>query len=107
MTLKINYLDRQKGSSKNTALFLDKESNISDFRGIFDETYVGIFYDYGHTNALGNKIIAKNVLNEIIPVLEEKFLIKTTINAEKNDIREFTSVSPDLDFRGKIIENKF
>ena len=37
MTLKINYLDRQKGSSKNTALFLDKESNISDFRGIFDD----------------------------------------------------------------------
>ena len=37
MTLKINYLDRQKGSSKNTALFLDKKSNISDFRGIFDD----------------------------------------------------------------------
>ena len=37
MTLKINYLDRQKGSSKNTALLLDKESNISDFSGIFDD----------------------------------------------------------------------
>ena len=37
MTLKINYLDRQKGSSKNIALFLGKESNIYDFRGIFDD----------------------------------------------------------------------
>ena len=91
----------------NVIPILEEKCTVAkNFRGIFDETYVGIFYDYGHTNALGNKIIAKNVLNEIIPVLEEKFLIKTTINAEKNNMREFTSVLPDLDFRGKIIENE-
>ena len=37
MTLKINYLDRQKGFSNNTALFLGNDSKISDFKGIFDD----------------------------------------------------------------------
>ena len=37
MTLKINYLDRQKDLSKNMALFLGKEARISDFKGIFDD----------------------------------------------------------------------
>ena len=36
MTLKINYLDYQKGFKGNTALFLAKESKISDFKGIFE-----------------------------------------------------------------------
>ena len=36
MSLKINYLDQQRGSTKNTTLFLAKESKISDFRGIFN-----------------------------------------------------------------------
>ena len=37
MTLKINYLDRQKDLSKNMALFLGKDAKISDFKGIFDD----------------------------------------------------------------------
>ena len=37
MTLKIKYLDSQKGSSKNKALFLGKDSKLSDFKGIFDD----------------------------------------------------------------------
>ena len=37
MTLKINYLDTQKGLSKNTALFLSNDTKISEFRGIFDD----------------------------------------------------------------------
>ena len=37
MSLKIKYLDHQNGSSKNKAIFLAKESKISDFRGIFDD----------------------------------------------------------------------
>ena len=37
MTLKINYLDKQKAKIKNTALFLCKETKISEFRGIFDD----------------------------------------------------------------------
>ena len=37
MTLKINYLDTKKSSSKNSALFLGKDSKISEFKGIFDD----------------------------------------------------------------------
>ena len=37
MTLKINYLDKQKANTKNTALFLCKETKISEFKGIFDD----------------------------------------------------------------------
>ena len=37
MTLKIKYLDGKKGSSKNKAIILEKESKISDFKGIFDD----------------------------------------------------------------------
>ena len=37
MTLKINYLDTKKSLSKNTALFLGKDTKISEFKGIFDD----------------------------------------------------------------------
>ena len=37
MTLKINYLDAKKILSKNTALFLEKTSKISEFKGIFED----------------------------------------------------------------------
>ena len=37
MTLKINYLDTQKSLSKNTAVFLCKDTKISEFKGIFDD----------------------------------------------------------------------
>ena len=37
MSLKIKYLDGQKGSSKNKAIFLAKDSKFSDFKGIFDD----------------------------------------------------------------------
>ena len=37
MTLKIKYLNRINGSSKNQAVILSKETKISDFKGIFDD----------------------------------------------------------------------
>ena len=37
MTLKIKYLDGKKGSIKNKAIILAKESKISDFKGIFED----------------------------------------------------------------------
>ena len=37
MSLKINYLDSQKKALKNKALFVSKESKISDFKGILDD----------------------------------------------------------------------
>tara|TARA_B100001540_G_scaffold139247_1_gene123821 strand:+ start:21 stop:1484 length:1464 start_codon:yes stop_codon:yes gene_type:complete len=36
MTLKINYLDTKKGLPKNTAIFLEKNTKISEFKGLFD-----------------------------------------------------------------------
>jgi len=50
MTLKINYLDHKKGSSKNTALFLAKDAKISEFKGIFEDS----------TNQKLIKLIKKN-----------------------------------------------
>ena len=37
MSLKIKYLDGQKSFSKNTAIFLAKDSKFSDFKGNFDD----------------------------------------------------------------------
>ena len=37
MTLKINYLDAKKSLSKNNALFLDRDTKISEFKGFFDD----------------------------------------------------------------------
>ena len=37
MSLKIKYLDAKKGSSKNTAIFLAKDTKFSDFKGIFED----------------------------------------------------------------------
>ena len=37
MSLKIKYLNNKNSSSKNKAIFLTKESKISDFKGIFDD----------------------------------------------------------------------
>ena len=37
MSLKIKYLNTKNNSSKNKAIFLTKESKISDFKGIFDD----------------------------------------------------------------------
>ena len=37
MSLKIKYINTINNSSKNKAIFLTKESKISDFKGIFDD----------------------------------------------------------------------
>ncbi len=37
MSLKINYINNQKKSHKNSAIFLTNHSKISDLKGIFDE----------------------------------------------------------------------
>ena len=37
MSLKIKYLNNKNNSLKNKAIFLTKESKISDFKGIFDD----------------------------------------------------------------------
>ena len=40
MSLKINYLDRKKSSSKNKAIFIDQNIKIADFKGEFDQKII-------------------------------------------------------------------
>jgi len=82
MTLKINYLDRQKGSSKNTALFLDKESNISDFRGIFDDKINNKILNF----LKSNKKTQKSKIASLNLEFDQKVMIILIVN--KNDSQQ-------------------
>lgn len=46
-------------------------SNVLDLRGGFDEIEKPIFYDLGHTNDLGNEIIANKIFEKILPIVLE------------------------------------
>ncbi len=71
MTLKINYLDTQKGSSKNTALFLDKTTKISEFKGIFDDkTNIKI-----HNYLKKSKNIKNNKIDSINLDFDQRIII--------------------------------
>ena len=63
MSLKIKYLSTKKNSLKNKAIFLTKESKISDFKGIFDnETNEKIIsFLKNSTKTKENKISALNL----------------------------------------------
>jgi len=82
MTLKINYLDHQKGSKANIALFLAKESKISDFKGIFDD----------HNNQKILNFLKKNIKTKknIIASLNLEFDQKLTLIlvVNKNEPKE-------------------
>ena len=82
MTLKINYLDRQKGSSKNTALFLDKKSNISDFRGIFDDKINNKILNF----LKSNKKTQKSKIASLNLEFDQKVMIILIVN--KNDSQQ-------------------
>ncbi len=49
----------------------------SDLRNVFDEIAEPVFYDHGHVNDLGNKIVAEKIFEIIKPIIDEK------INNEK------------------------
>jgi uncharacterized protein YjbI with pentapeptide repeats/lysophospholipase L1-like esterase len=77
-----------------------------NFQNIFDEVYSAIFYDYGHTNALGNEILATNVLEEIKPILNDKFKINVKAQENKIIVMPVLKLIPEkLDYRGEIINN--
>ena len=48
----------------------DECTLTKDLRGIFDSTYEPIFYDIGHTNDLGNKIIAEEIFHTVYPLVK-------------------------------------
>ena len=63
MTLKINYLDTPKSLFKNRALFLCKETKISEFKGIFDDKTNQKILNYlkKSKNIKNNKIDSINI----------------------------------------------
>ena len=71
MTLKINYLDRQNSLSKNTALFLVKDTRISEFKGIFEDKTNQKILNY----LKKSKNIKKNKIETISPDFDQKIII--------------------------------
>ncbi len=79
MTLKIKYLNKKIGPSKNKALFLSKDTKISDFKGIFDHKI-----DQKIFNLLKNsKKIDDNKISALNLDFDKKLIIILT--AKKND----------------------
>ena len=66
---------------------LDKVcTKTADFRGIFDYVQEPVFYDWGHTMSLGNKIIAENVFSVISPISFGKtYSVTHSLHTEKNE----------------------
>ena len=79
MSLKIKYLNTRNNYSKNKAIFLTKESKISDFKGIFDDQInikiIGFLKN--NTKSKENKISALNL------DFDQKIIIILLVN--KND----------------------
>ena len=82
MTLKINYLDRQKGFSNNTALFLGNDSKISDFKGIFDDKINQKILNF----IKSNKKTQKNKIASLNLEFDQKVMIILIVN--KNDSQQ-------------------
>jgi len=84
MTLKINYLDRQKSLYQNIAIFLAKESKISDFKGIFD--------DRTNQKILGflknNKKTQQSKITSINLEFDQKLTIILTVNNNDSEQTE-------------------
>ena len=79
MTLKINYLDRKISFSKNTALFLIKDTKISEFKGIFDDKTNQKILNY----LKKSKNIKKNKIEAISPDFDQKNII--ILLSDKNE----------------------
>ena len=82
MTLKINYLDRQKGFSNNTALFLGNDSKISDFKGIFDDKINQKILNF----IKSNKKTQKNKIASLNLEFYQKIIVILIVN--KNDSQQ-------------------
>ena len=81
MTLKINYLDKQKSFSKNNALFLGKDTKISEFKGIFDDKINQKILNYLRKS----KNINKNKIDSLNLDFDQKIIV--ILLSSKNDVR--------------------
>ena len=121
MTLKINYLDTQKSSSKNSALFLGKDTKISEFKGIFDDKTNQKIVNY----LKNSKNIKKNKIDSLNLDFDQKLLIILLTNKndvqhseklgakfydyiKKNDIENVTLIGSNFSsIKNKILLNEF
>jgi len=121
MTLKINYLDTQKGLSKNTALFLGNDTKISEIKGIFDDKINQKILNYlkKSKNNKNNKIDSINIDfdQKIILIIlsgknnsqaSEELGAKFYEYVKKNDIQNITIVGSNYSStKNKILLSQF
>ena len=74
-----------------------------DLRNIFDGVDEPIFADLGHTDSIGNKIIANHIFHSILPIVlgNDELATKILEHDYSNKQQKKLSIPPDLDFRGK------
>jgi uncharacterized protein YjbI with pentapeptide repeats len=81
-------------------------ANAYDLRYIFDDYYVPVYFDYGHLNSDGNKIVANNIFKIMV---EHLSLESTYLTIPQHDLiqnHKKIIVNNELDFRGKLINSK-
>jgi len=86
-----------------------KCSSSHDLRHIMDDEYVGIFYDQGHLTPTGNQIVAKNLYEITLPLIEKNSDLVRSLNNEDIDSGPQNTrieLDPNIDFRGKITEKE-
>tara|TARA_Y100001936_G_scaffold252073_1_gene310386 strand:- start:187 stop:1650 length:1464 start_codon:yes stop_codon:yes gene_type:complete len=79
MTLKIKYLDSNRKSSKNIAIFLAKETKISEFKGIFDDKTNNKILDF----LKSNKKTKDNKITTLTLEIDQKLIL--ILIPKKND----------------------
>ena len=106
MTLKINYLDKKKGTSKNKAFFVGRANKIAEFKGeIDDKTFNDILKFKKDKSLKDNKIISinQNLDQKIVLIYDvkaddemeyEKLGAKFFDFLKKNEINEIKIVTP-------------
>ena len=96
--------------SENFDLLEEDCTKTKDFQNIFDYVFMPVFIDSGHTSSLGNKIIAKNVLNILEEILTDNYK-QTTIRenifySEYKSGKKFDGIfGVDVDFSEKNFKN--
>jgi len=87
-------------------------TKTADLRNIFDYVYTPIYWDRGHTNSFGNEIIAKYILEIILPIIldgvESNNIIEKTVsytNQRSNNIyAPYTNLSNE-NFESLMLKN--
>ena len=121
MTLKINYLDSQKSLSKNTGIFLCKDTKISEFKGIFDDKTDQKILNFLKKNKSNknNKIESLNIdfdqkvilillTSKNNPLTSEELGAKFYEYVKKNEIQNISLVGSNYSStKNKILLNQF